>query len=67
MISLATIWLRTNLMPRWLVAVTYVTAVVLLVAADVSAWLVLAFPVWVLVVSVLLLARAGLVDLDRDD
>ncbi len=30
-------------------------------------WLTLAFPVWVLVVSVLLLVRAGVIDLDRDD
>jgi hypothetical protein len=29
-------------------------------------WLVLAFPVWVLVVSVLLLAKAGVIDLDRE-
>lgn len=66
MISLATIWLRTGLMPRWLVIVTYSSAVGLMVAADVSMWLVLAFPAWVLVVSILLLMRAGLLDLDRD-
>jgi hypothetical protein len=30
-------------------------------------WLTVAFPVWVLVVSVLLLNRAGVIDLDRDD
>jgi hypothetical protein len=29
--------------------------------------LVLAFPIWVLVVSLLLLIRAGVIDLDRDD
>jgi len=67
MISLATIWLKTGLMPRWLVAVSYLAAVGLLVASDVTMWLVLAFPVWVLVVSLLLLARAGVIDLDRDD
>lgn len=67
MISLATIWLRTGLMPRWLVIVTYLMAVTLLVAADVSMWLVLAFPVWVLVVSILLLMRAGVIDLRRDE
>lgn len=67
MISLATIWLRTGLMPRWLVVVTYLTAVGLLIAADVDMWLVLAFPFWVLVVSVLLLVRAGVLDLDRDN
>jgi hypothetical protein len=59
MISLATIWLRTGLMPRWLVYVSYLLAVVLLIAGDVSMWLTLSFPIWVLVVSLLLLARAG--------
>jgi hypothetical protein len=67
MISLATIWLKTGLMPRWLVAVSYLAAVGLLVASDVTMWLTLAFPVWVLVVSVLLLVRSGVIDLDRDD
>ena len=67
MISLATIWLKTGLMPRWLVGVTYLVAVGLLLASDISMWLTLAFPIWVLVVSVLLLVRAGLIDLDRDD
>ncbi len=67
MISLATIWLKTGLMPRWLVGVTYVVAVGLLLASDLSMWLTLAFPTWVLVVSMLLLVRAGVIDLDRDD
>jgi hypothetical protein len=67
MISLATIWLKTGLMPRWLVGVTYVVAVGLLLASDISMWLTLAFPIWVLVVSILLLVRAGVIDLDRDD
>jgi hypothetical protein len=67
MISLATIWLKTGLMPRWLVGVTYLVAVGLLLASDISMWITLAFPVWVFVVSVLLLARAGVIDLDRDD
>jgi hypothetical protein len=67
MISLATIWLKTGLMPRWLVGVTYVVAVGLLLASDISMWLTLAFPSWVLVVSVLLLVRAGVIDLDREE
>ena len=67
MISLATIWLKTGLMPRWLVGVTYLVAVGLLLSSDVSMWLALAFPTWVLVVSVLMLVRAGVIDLDRDD
>lgn len=67
MISLATIWLKTGLMPRWLVVVTYIVAVGLILASDISMWLALAFPIWVLVVSVLLLVRAGVIDLDGDD
>ncbi|WP_019970347.1 hypothetical protein [Mycobacterium sp. 141] len=61
MISLATIWLKTGLMPRWLVWSTYAMAVALLIAADVSLWLALVFPAWVLVVSLLLLVRAGVI------
>ena len=60
MMSLATIWLRTGLMPRWLVGLSYLAAVSLLVASDISMWITMAFPVWVLMVSGLLLARAGL-------
>jgi hypothetical protein len=67
MISLATIWLKTGLMPRWLVGVTYLVAVGLILSSDISMWLTLAFPVWVLVVSVLLLVKAGVIDIDRDD
>jgi len=62
MISLATIWLKTGLMPRWLVIVSYLVAVALLIASDVSMWLTLAFPIWVLVVSGLILLRSGFID-----
>jgi hypothetical protein len=67
MISLATVWLKTGLMPRWLVIVTYVLALGILLASDISMWITMAFPVWVLIVSVLLLFRAGVIDLDGDD
>jgi hypothetical protein len=70
MISLATIWLKTRLMPTWLVAGTYVVALALLIGSDFSMWVTLAFPGWVLVVSVLALVRAGVIDLhwhDNDD
>jgi hypothetical protein len=60
MMSLATIWLRTGLMPRWLVGLSYLAAVSLLLASDISMWITMAFPVWVLMVSGLLLVRAGL-------
>lgn len=62
MISLATIWLKTGLMPRWLVVISYLTALTLLLASDVSMWVTLVFPVWVLVVSVLILARSGFIE-----
>jgi hypothetical protein len=67
MISLATIWLRTELMARWLVAVTYLAALGLIGASDISMWITLVFPVWVLIVSVLLLTRAGVFELHRDE
>jgi hypothetical protein len=63
MISLATIWLKTRLMPTWLVAGTYLVAISLLIASDISMWVTLAFPAWVLVVSLLALVRAGVIDL----
>jgi hypothetical protein len=67
MMSLATIWLRTGLMPRWLVVLTYVLAVGLLIISDISMWIALAFPIWVLVVSLLVLVRAGVIDFHHDD
>ncbi len=62
MISLATIWLKTGLMPRWLVVVSYLIAVALLIGSDLSMWLTLVFPIWMLVVSSLLLIRAEFID-----
>ncbi|MFI6365420.1 hypothetical protein ACIBG0_21985 [Nocardia sp. NPDC050630] len=58
MISLATIWLKTGLMPRWLAGLSYLAAVALLVASETTRWMTLAFPAWVLVVSVLILVRS---------
>ena len=55
LISLATMWLRTGVLPRWLAIVTYVAAAVLLVVTSVSLWVTLIFPAWVLGVSVLIL------------
>ncbi len=57
MISAATIWLRTGLMPKWLALLTYLVAVAILVASDLTMWVTMAFPVWVLVVSGLFLTR----------
>lgn len=57
LISVATMWLRTGVMPRWLAFVTYAVALVLLVVTTVSLWATLIFPVWVFVVSVLILVQ----------
>ncbi len=57
MISLGTIWWRTGLMPRWLAAVSFLVALTLLVVISLSLWLVLLFPAWTLVVSLLILVR----------
>lgn len=67
MMSLATIWLRTGLMPRWLVFATYLAAVALIIGGDTTMWLTLAFPAWVLIVSVLFLVRAGAFESHREE
>lgn len=55
MISLATIWLRTGIMPRWVVVITYLVALVLLFVVTLSVWVTLVFPAWVCVISCLIL------------
>ena len=47
MTSLATIWMRTALVPRWLTVLTFLLAFVLLVVVNFSLWITLIFPVWV--------------------
>ena len=54
MISLATIWMRTRVMPRVFVFLTY-TLALLLVSSNLTLWLVLVFPAWVFVISVFIL------------
>ena len=55
MISLATIWIRTGLMPRWLAVVTYLLALALLVVTNYSPLVTLVFPAWVLLLSLYIL------------
>lgn len=55
MFSSGTIWLRTEVMPRWLVWLTYLSALILLVGGASLRVFRLGFPVWVFVVSVLIL------------
>jgi len=59
MISLGTIWWRTGLMPRSLAIISYLVALTLLVVISLSLWVVLLFPAWTLVVSLLVLTRQG--------
>ena len=55
MISLATIWIRTRLMPPWLAILTYLLAVTLLVVISHSLWITLVFPTWVCATSIVIL------------
>jgi hypothetical protein len=55
MISLATIWLRTSVMPRWLAVVTYSLALVLLVVVNYSPWITIIFLAWVFMISLFIL------------
>ncbi len=57
LISLATMWLRTGVMPRWLSFVTYAVAIVLLFVTTLSLWVTLIFPAWVFAVSILILIQ----------
>jgi hypothetical protein len=55
MISLATIWMRTGLMPRWLTLLTYLLALALLLVVNFNVWVTLIFPAWVTLISVFIL------------
>jgi hypothetical protein len=55
MISLGTIWIRTRVMPRVFVVLTYALALLLLVSSNLTLWLILVFPAWVFVISVFIL------------
>ena len=55
MISLATISLRAEVMPRALTVASYVLAVGLLLSIGLSLWVTLIFPAWVCAVSIFIL------------
>ena len=58
MISLATIWIRTHVMPRVFVFLSYALAIVLLVSSNFTLWLSLVFPAWVFVITETPLVKA---------
>jgi hypothetical protein len=66
MLSSGTIWLRTEIMPRWLVWLTYLMGLVLLIGGASLRYLRLGFPIWVLVVSIFIL-RASAQRIDDED
>ncbi len=49
------IWMRTRVMPRLFVFLTYALALLLLVSSDLTSWLILVLPAWVFVISVFIL------------
>ncbi len=49
------IWMRTRVMPRLFVFLTFALALLLLVLSNLTFWLILVFPVWVFVISVFIL------------
>ena len=55
LISQATLWMRTGVMPKWMALLTYPLALVLLFVFTQSAWVVLVFPAWVFLVSTYIL------------
>jgi hypothetical protein len=62
MFSLGTIWWRTGLMPRWLAGITYILALTLLWVINLSFWVTLLFPAWILIIDVyVLLSKSYLV------
>ena len=56
-ISVSSIGMRTNILPRWLVA-RHLTGVILLLSPPLSNWTQLLFPTWVLLFSVYILVAS---------
>lgn len=65
MIVLGTIWVRTELMPRWLTLLTYLLAVILIISIGLTQWVTLVFPAWVLLISAYILYLNFLIKTER--
>jgi hypothetical protein len=59
MITTTTLMKGTGILPRWLAVVGYVVAAFLLVSTTFHPAILLVFPVWIVVISVAVLVRAG--------
>jgi MFS family permease len=66
MFVLGTIWVRTQLMPRWLALLTYLVAISLLIGIALWPWSTLFFPIWVFLISVYILALNYRYNQDND-
>ena len=58
-LSVSTVGMRAAAMPRWVSFLGYLVALGLLVASSGQPWLQLAFPAWVLLVSIVILVRSA--------
>jgi hypothetical protein len=58
-LSVSTAGMRAAAMPRWVSFLGYLVALLLLVASSAQPWLQLAFPGWVLIVSLVILTRSA--------
>ncbi len=57
MVSTATLAMRTHILPRWITLPGYALAALLLLSSCFADWLPLAFPLWVLVLSLYILVE----------
>jgi hypothetical protein len=55
MISTCTIFLRTKVTPRWLALLGYALALLLLLSISRVSWIILVFPLWILLISIYIL------------
>ena len=57
MTTISRISLRTRVFPRWMAFLGYVLALTLLMSVGTIEWIPLVFPLWVLLISVYILAE----------
>jgi len=55
MISTGTLFLRTKVTPRWMALLGYALALLLLLSISRVSWIILVFPLWILLISVYIL------------
>ena len=55
MISTGTLFLRTRVTPRWMAVLGYALALVLLASISRVSWIIVVFPLWILLISIYIL------------